>query len=164
MILSDDEVLKRLSSPSNLMNKLKNLSPKPKSNAMDLFIRPKIDEPKPSVPAATQPKPTDTTVPQDKTATLDTIIQNPQSQIELGLAHNKSISLLNRSIDLLSEKLDDVLPSRLPSVISATAKVVESIRKERAEASKSNRDREVHYHFYTPQQRKLEEFEVIDVN
>ena len=147
------------------MNQLAALSKrKPKSNAMDLFIRPKVDEPKPFVPAATQPKPTDTTVPQDKAATLDTIIQDPQSQIALGLAHNNSISLLNRSIDLLSEKLDDVLPSRLPSVIAVTAKVVESIRKERAEASKSNRDREVHYHFYTPQQRKLEEFEVIDVN
>lgn len=100
---------------------------------------------------------------ENKTTTLDSLIQNHESQIKLGLAHDKSLSLLSRSIDILGAKLDEVNASRLPAVVMAASKVVESIRKERLEARKTDKDREVHYHFYTPQQKKVEEFEIIDV-
>ncbi|MBI3334559.1 hypothetical protein HYZ97_03670 [Candidatus Pacearchaeota archaeon] len=93
---------------------------------------------------------------------IDDILNGSESQIKLSLAHDNALELLNRSVDILSEKLDDVRADRLPSVISAASKVVESIRKERNEVVK-NSDREVHYHFYTPQQRKVEDYEVIDV-
>ncbi len=163
MILSDEEVLKRLNSPMNLLNKLKTLSngATRRENAMDLFIKPKHQEVIPQIPLAV-PTPTNTQEP-DKPATLDSLIQNHESQIQLGLAHNNSIDLLNNSINLLRTKLDDVKAERLPSVILAASKTIESIRRERADAFKSNREREVHYHFYTPEQRKVEDFEIIEV-
>lgn len=165
MILSDEEVLKRLNSPSNLMNRLEELSrSSPSKTAMDIFFKKKPAPPKFDLinppPNETKPQAADT---DDENLTLDKIIHNPDAQIELGLAHNNAIKLLNNSIDQLSAKLDDVTPSRLPAAMVAASKVIESIRKERNEAFKNNKDREVHYHFYTPSQRKVEEYAVIDV-
>lgn len=95
---------------------------------------------------------------------VEELIKNSEDQIKLGLAHDNALSLLNKSVEALSAKLDDVKADRLPSVIAAANKVVESIRGERREATKNeNTEKEVHYHFYTPIQRKIEEFEVIEV-
>jgi hypothetical protein len=94
---------------------------------------------------------------------LSDILENHDSQIKLGLAHDKALELLNRSVDLLATKLDDVKADKLPSVISAASKTVESIRRERSEAFKNGKDKEVHYHFYTPIQKTIQQFEVIDV-
>ena len=168
MILSDDEVAKRLNSPLNLINRLAALGEdnnrkKESRNAMNLFIRLKQEAPKPSGPVQIPSIPANPINLEDQPATLDSLIQNHEAQIQLGLAHNNSIDLLNRSIGLLSAKLDDVKADRLPAVISTASKVVESIRRERAESAKNNREREVHYHFYTPQQKKIEDFEVIEV-
>lgn len=165
MILSDDEVLKRLNSPMNLLNKLKTLSSSKKNNAMDLFIRPRVTREeieKSAVPSPKLTTPTNTELPENGQPTLDSLIQNHEAQLQLGLAHNNSVKLLNDSIGMLAERLPGINPEKLPSVITATSKVIESIRKERNEASKNN-SRDVHYHFYTPQQRKIEDFEVIDV-
>jgi hypothetical protein len=94
---------------------------------------------------------------------LDNILDNTESKIRLGLAHDNALDLLNRSVEMLSAKLDDVRADRLPTVIAAASKTVESIRKERLEASKNEKDQEVHFHFYTPTQKPMSEFEVIDV-
>src|ERR1035437_4594096 len=93
---------------------------------------------------------------------LDDILGNSESQIKLGLAHDRALDLLNRSVEMLATKLDDVSPAKLPAVISAASKTVESIRRERAESSKNNKDQSVHFHFYTPEQRKMSDYEVID--
>lgn len=95
---------------------------------------------------------------------LDEILENHESQIKLGLAHDSALKLLGDSVALLSTKLEDVKTDKLPAVVTAASKVVESIRRERNEASKNNKDREVHYHFYTPQQRTIDEYKVIDVS
>jgi len=97
-----------------------------------------------------------------QSAKLDTILENPDTKIKLGLAHDKAIDLLARSIEVLSDRLNEVSPAKLPTVILAASKTVEGIRRERNENLRNNKDREVHYHFYTPQQRKVEDFEVID--
>lgn len=188
MIIKDDEAVKRLSSPINLMNQLKNLSsPNKRQSAMGLFgigrtaapeIK-KIDIESPRIStfnpfeskhsethlivtqlAAALPVPTPTNIPD---TTLDSILENTDSQIKLGLAHDNALSLLNNSVKLLSEKLDDVRADKLPAVIASASKVVESIRRERSESSKNGKDREVHYHFYTPQQKKVSDYEVIEV-
>ena len=78
-------------------------------------------------------------------------------------AHDNALSVLTDAVSELKLRLGEVKADKLPSVITATSKVVESIRRERNEAAKSGKDREVHYHFYVPQQKKLENFEVIDV-
>jgi hypothetical protein len=102
-------------------------------------------------------------LPEIPSETIDTILKSNESQIKLGLAHDNAVKLLNDSITALATKLDDVRADKLPSVISAASKTVESIRRERSEAAKNNKDREVHYHFYTPELRKMETYETIDV-
>lgn len=173
MIVNDDDAKKRLESPLNLINRLRNSSSR--SSAMSLFgigrkedKREEIKEVKVSFnPFQPQASSSLSVVPQstilEPPTKLNDILENSESQIKLGLAHDRALELLNRSVSLLSEKLDDIRADKLPTVVGAASKVVESIRRERNEASKNNKDREVHYHFYTPQQNKLSDYEVIDV-
>jgi len=162
MIIKDDSAVARLNSPLNLINQLKNLSnDRKKKDAMSLFG---INR---SPAAAAQisglkPRPIEQVIEKEE-AKLDDILQDSEAKINLGLAHDSALKLLNASLTLLSDKLPEVSASKLPSVIAAASKTVESIRKERNEAAKNNKDQEVHYHFYTPQQNKLENYEVIDV-
>lgn len=182
MIIKDAEAAARLNSPINLINRLRaakeNTNPK-KNNAMNLFGigQKKTDstqekkqeqkqeqkqfEPK-AAPSTFNPfePPVETPKPEE---TIDTILKNSDQQINLGLAHDKALKLLNNSLDMLTVKLDDMSVSKLPSVIAAVSRTVEGIRKERLEASKNNKDREVHYHFYTPEQKKLTDYQIIDV-
>ena len=188
MIINNSDVIKRLESPLNLINRLRSAgsSEKKKDSAMSLFginrsSSPKIEAQKPLATETAKPSfnpfeqksslpiKKDSSEPQaavtitERDTTLDNIIDNHDSQIKLGLAHDKALELLNNSVAMLATKLDDVKADKLPAVISAASKTVESIRRERAEASKSGKDREVHYHFYTPVQKTVSDFEVIDV-
>jgi hypothetical protein len=95
---------------------------------------------------------------------LADILENHESQIKLGLAHDKALDLLNNAVAALALKLEDVKADKLPSVISAASKTVESIRRERNEAAKNgSKDREVHYHFYTPIQKPVSDYNVIEI-
>src|SRR6266571_5140493 len=94
---------------------------------------------------------------------LNDILENPESQIKLGLSHDAALGLLLNSVNLLTERLSEVSANKLPAVIAAAGKTVESIRKERHEMNKDKNDREVHYHFYVPAQKSVEDYEVIDV-
>lgn len=188
MIINDEDALKRLSSPMNLINRLRRENGNGNSSrksAMSLFglDKNKIEIKKESsfnpfqaAPASseslavqskeTQPQPTSNlTAPPAgvQQPTLSNILENHESQIKLGLAHDNALALLNRSVDMLAAKLDDIRADKLPTVVSAASKVVEGIRKERSEAAKNQKDREVHYHFYTPQQKTISDYEVIDV-
>ena len=173
MIVKDSDASKRLASPMNLINKLKISSPK--NSAMSLFgIGRKIEEIKEEVKISFNPFqagnvlsiPAPIEEPQQipSLTKLDNILENHESQIKLGLAHDRALDLLNRSVELLSVKLDDVKADKLPSVISAASKTVEGIRRERNEANKNVKDREVHYHFYVPEQRKISDYEIIDIS
>lgn len=171
MIINDKEAAARLNSPMNLINRLRRDNGN-KNNAMSLFgigLRPqeKKDEIikssfNPFQQAKPEEKPAE--VPSaEPEPNIDTILKSNESQIKLSLAHDQALDLLNKSVAALSAKLDDVSAAKLPSVISAASKTVESIRRERAEASKNQKDHEIHYHFYTPQQKKVEDYEIIDV-
>jgi hypothetical protein len=173
MIINEQEAVARLNSPTNLINKLKNMTGAKRQSAMQLFgVGREKKEFLPALPAPFNPfqvqpqeainlpVPTPTNLPD---TTLDNILENHDSQIKLGLAHDNALVLLNNSVKMLADKLDDVKADKLPAVISAASKTVESIRKERSEASKNNKDREVHYHFYTPEQRKVSDYEVVEV-
>lgn len=181
MIINDKEASRRLDSPMNLINKLRQASSS-KNSAMQLFgigRQEVLSVNDYSVAAMTgekhpventsiafnpfQPEqpaqlPSETVEPN-----LDTILTDNESQIRLGLAHDNALDLLNKSVLALTLKLDDVKADKLPAVISAASKTVEGIRRERNEASKNGKDREVHYHFYTPEQKKISDYEVIDV-
>jgi hypothetical protein len=171
MIIDEDEAKKRLNSPLNLINQLKSrsINSSRPSAAMSLFGIGRAKEQKELEPSSPTPEITSPgtaispTIPIATKPTLDQILENNDSQIKLGLAHDNALALLNKSVELLASKLDDIKADKLPATISAASKVVESIRKERTEALKSGINKEVHYHFYTPQQRDISEFEVIEV-
>lgn len=111
------------------------------------------------IPANTQT----ISLPQTAPITTEHVLEESHAKIKLGLAHDNAISLLSESITRLRTDLERVDIEKLPAVINAAGKVVESIRRERNEVAKTGRDKEVHYHFYTPTQKKLEDYEVIDV-
>lgn len=174
MILNDKEAIKRLDSPINLVNRLRR-EVKSTNSAMSLFgLRPEnkqelvrhsfnpfdtktVDVPKPLLTIDADEAETESSV-------LDNIVENNDSQIRLGLAHDNALNLLNRSIEMLAVKLDDIKADKLPSVIAASSKTVESIRRERLEASRGENDKNVHYHFYTPPQKVLTDYEIIEVS
>lgn len=181
MIVNDKDALARLNSPMNLFNRLKaatDNSKTPRASAMGLFGLNKNGERErtgvsfnSSNKKAEANKETDTTA-QETTQILERhsegvkigdILSNAESQIKLTQAHDRALELLNNSVAELSLKLSEVPAAKLPGVIAAASKTVESIRKERNEAARSNKDREVHFHFYTPEQKKLNDYTVIDV-
>jgi hypothetical protein len=174
MIVNDKDAAARLSSPMNLINRMKNLSA-PRKSAMSLFIRPTIDitaagdddKAKVTFNPLKDNKTQDSSaveIVEEVRTTIDDISSDHDSKIALGLAHDNAIKLLNSSVSALSAKLDDVKADKLPAVIAAASKTIESIRRERNEAQKNSKDREVHYHFYTPQQKKLSDYAVVEVS
>lgn len=184
MLINDSAARQRLDSPMNLINKLRNSNGNnSRQSAMNLFGmgRPsaeklEIKEIKP-IEVKTEAKEEVkeiAIVPHfnpfaaknallPEAPKIEELIENSDSQMKLALAHDKALELLNNSVMMLSTKLEDVKADKLPGVITAASKVVDNIRRERNEAAKGGRDKEVHYHFYTPQQRKVSDYEVIDV-
>lgn len=187
MIISNEEAAKRLNSPGNLINKLRSATPK--NSAMGLFgvktnqtnqtkqednktelVRPRIfnpfeqkNETNIAVIEKNESPVTTPNSPSEQNPSISNLLSDSETQIKLGLAHDNALSLLNKSVDILTTKLDDIKADKLPSVISAASKVVEGIRKERNEASRNSKGQDVHYHFYTPVARKVEEYTIIEV-
>jgi ABC-type transporter Mla subunit MlaD len=159
MLIKDNDAVARLQSPLNLINKLR--SDGSRKSAMSLFIPPVTKKIEEVIPTFNPFKEEEKALTPSSPA-IEDLIKDSEQQVKLTLAHDKALELLNRSVDLLSAKLDDVRADKLPSVITSASKVVEGIRRERLERE-SDSDREVHYHFYTPTQKKITEYEVIDV-
>jgi hypothetical protein len=160
------------------MNKLKSMTNKPK-NPMALFGVGQKRESKPShssfepavVPAPIE-KPKDEPKEEPKIVSLvkealepkiDEILDDSEAKIKLSLAHDRAVELLTDSVAILINKLDDVKADKLPAVIMAASRTVESIRKERLESIKNQTNKEVHFHFYTPEQKSVEDYPVIEV-
>jgi len=182
MLISNDEALKRLGSPLNLLNKMRVSS---RSNAMNLFVPPsnnksKIEEP--AVPPFHNPfdkakqelvsdsaiipevlPNSESTAAKTAEPTLDALIANSDNDIKLALAHDTAIDVMVSAMQKVKGDMDNIKSDKLPSVITAASKVVEGIRKERNENSKTKIGRDVHLHFYTPTQKKLEDYKIIEV-
>ena len=192
MILEEKEAIERLNSPLNLINRISQhkIDSNPTFNgrrrAMSIFIPPttnsiidkitektteKITVKIPTISSnpfaprpALIPQQQQTEVSTKTNISLPDVVENGDSQIQLATAHDSALQLVNSTIRTISAKLPEIKPDRLPSVMIAAGRIVESIRRERSEAMKAGRDREVHFHFYTPQQKVIEDYEVIDVN
>jgi hypothetical protein len=184
MLVNDEAAKARLNSPLNLINKMKNTSSR--DGAMGLFGINRKDNPLDSHPETKileAEKPNEVkffnpfekkeqaltlVVKEHKTENqeprIDDLIDNHDTQIKLATAHDKALDVLTNSINMLKDKLDDIRPDKLPAVITATSKVVEGIRKERNEAARNGKDKEVHYHFYTPIQKRIESYDTIEVS
>ena len=94
---------------------------------------------------------------------LDNLLGNADSQIKLSLAHDKALGVLDQALDELKIKVSEIKPDKLPGVIAATSKVVDQIQRQRIDANKARGNREVHFHFYTPERKKVEDYEVVEV-
>lgn len=186
MIISDKDASARLNSPLNLINRMRSSSPR-NGSAMKIFtgnsskppaVQQSVHVPV-EVPAVIPETVQAESTPKEwvnpfKTAeeippssseepTLDDLLEDSAMNIKLATAHNNAVTLLHSSIEMLATKLDNVKADKLPAVIAAASKTIESIRKERNENAKSNKGKDVHYHFYTPIQKKLSDYEVIEV-
>ena len=161
----------RLNNPNNLMNRLRNglTAPVKKTQAMDLFIkREDSSSVNNSVNPASIPSvqiPATIPLPEESSSFVDDHIDDADAKIKLGAAHNDALDLLSASIASLKGKVTagEVHAKSLPAVIASASRVVSDIRKERLEREKNNKTENVHYHFYTPTQKKIEEYEIIDV-
>lgn len=93
-------------------------------------------------------------------------INDSDTKIKLALAHDNALDLLTKSINYLRTRLDsnDVKVSAVPGIMISSNKVISDIRKERLEREKARTGENIHYHFYCPNQRKIDEYEVIDVS
>lgn len=161
MLIKEDEVSKRLNNPLNLINQMKGSAlKKDKNNAMSIFIKPdthKLEQRENKEEAGDFSSGLETDV------TSDELIPDSEAKMKLALAHDKALEVMTRAIDVAGLKLDDIKAAQLPGVIVAMSKVVGNIRAERIERDKVNKGNDVHLHFYCPEQKKIDSYEVIDV-
>jgi len=181
MLVSDKDALARLHSSSNLVERLRTTSNR-RAGAMDLFksngniIRQittsnngSNNQPEKLVPSNWNPFGNHIAVVEEKPEIIqeqprtDDLIDNASNRIRLADAHNEALNVLVSSVKMLGTKLDEVRADKLPSVIAAASKTVESIRREQLELNKERRGQNVHFHFYEPKRKEISEFEVIDV-
>jgi hypothetical protein len=188
MIVSNDNAESRIHNPMNLINRMNDIRNKANSannrnSAMSLFgvrrgsasspiAEPlKANETAITIPTFVNPfEKVEETVteqvaisPVENHPRVEDLIDDSDNKVKLATAHNNALDLLNSAVKELKNNLENVGAAKLPGVITAASKVVESIRRERLEISKSGKDKEVHYHFYTPEVRKIEQYETIDV-
>jgi len=162
MLIDNSEAEKRLNNPLNLMNRLRvGISP-PKRQALALFTG----------GADRQETKVEVVIPESKVTTpLPSVefdsgsVNDSDAKIKLAVAHDSALDLLTSSIGVLRKKLgnDEIRVSAIPGIITSASKVISDIRKERLERDKVKGDQNVHYHFYCPNQRKIDEYEVIEV-
>jgi len=180
MILSDDDLKKRMTNPMNLLNKPKGNISSARENAMSLFIKPslsKVEEKKDSsvpVPALTPAKlisPFESLkqeeIPAKESALeigTDELIEDADARINLAAAHNNAIAVMNTAIGRVKNGIEDIDVRKLPGVITAMSRVVSEIQKTKLEHEKINKGTEVFHHFYMPEQKKIEAYEVIEVS
>lgn len=95
---------------------------------------------------------------------IDNLLDSADSKIELASAHNKAITLMGKAIEQLEEKLPYIKGEKLPSVIASLGKVVTDIRREQNDRNERNKDEITVIHFYCPEPRQMETFDVIEVS
>ena len=98
----------------------------------------------------------------DKPPLLDDILQNADSQIKLGSVHNQALEVLESAIREIKIRIPEMKADKLPSIITATSKVITDIRRERNESNKNGRQA-VNIILYAPEQKSLSDYEVIEV-
>lgn len=175
MLVNSKDAERRLNSPDNLLNRLRRESPRSVSakNAMSLFVRPDIQPPQP-IPAITpssiyipsnsepviEPEPDKT---EDKAAKQ--VLDDLALEIKRESIHSAALDVLSKSVYALGEKItagEIGKPKDLADIARKMSGIVTDIKKS-GEDNKDKDGKTVHLHFYTPERKKLSDFEVIDV-
>lgn len=206
MLLSEEEVQKRLTSPLNLMNRMAPAAPQnnttSRNTAMSLFglggsrinvpyVKPEVKEETKEVNEPTIPQHSTNLIPfnnpfietnsfirneialgatreepkseEPQAPRLEDLIDDSDTKVKMATLHSVALDTLNAAMNRLHCHIDAIHPEKLPAIITATGKVVESIRKERIELDKGGKEKNIHYHFYTPEQKSISDYEIIDV-
>lgn len=90
----------------------------------------------------------------------DDLIENADSRIKLSQVHNDALDAMGSLITRVKNDADNVSVKSIPALVTTLSKVVTEIRKEQLEEKKINKGTEVHHHFYMPEQRKLDSYEI----
>lgn len=183
MLINNDEVERRLNNPLNLLNRVKVGLSAPKKDAMSLFVPnggnketvTKVVEserievsfnpfPKNNAPTSFPVVPPKITSPLPEDFSADHV-NDSDAKIKLAVAHDDALDLLTASIASLKRKVDDneIKASSIPSIITSASRVITDIRKERLEREKDRGNENIHFHFYCPTQKTLEQYETIEV-
>lgn len=157
MIISEDSALERLASTDNLINRLSSLAAKAsvnanngKSKALSLFV----DRDDLSTRDELQ---------EDNIPSIDNLIANATEQIETASIEKKAVKILESALDELTIRLPDIRADKLPAIITSTSKMISDMRRDAVESVNKKRDANVHLHFYAPEQKKLADYDFIDV-
>lgn len=172
MLINNNEAEKRLNSPLNLMNRLRRESPSSRSarNAMSLFT--KKDDSSNSFNPFSRSE-TSISVPETKVITpevvnengspkLDDILDNAEDKVKMKLIHDNALDVLSASITQIKTRIPEINKAeKLADVATKMSKIVNDIRAERK--GDDGKTKQVHLHFYTPERKKLDEFESVEV-
>lgn len=180
MIISNEAANERLNNPMNLFNRVTSNQPNSAKRAMSLFVRPsepvlqpvqsqtEILPPKPFTNPF-KPKEVEVIVKEEAAEDVDPvslsdIVDSSDQKIKLELAHDEALATLVSAVQNLKSRIvSEENPSKLAAIAAQMGKVVDQIRNTKANAAKANEAKSTHYHFYTPEQKKLSDYQVIDV-
>lgn len=162
MLLTDEELQTRVSSNGNLLNRLglsidrsKVTVPALPASAIQKNI---IDVP--SIPSSIQQE--TLSAKKDKSLlTIDELITDVDTQIEIGHAQVKAISLLNKSLDKLTERLDEVeKPEKLARIAFNAHQIVFDNRRKFYEVEDNNKPQII---IYKPMMLNIDQMNVVEI-
>ena len=175
MLIQSDKGLERLSSGSNLFNRLRGgLESSKRNNSMGLFtrriensldaktqsaVKPALELPTFNTPAIIPevlPAETSTTAP---AVTADELLSDIDSKIKLEAVAKDALSCLHEAVVQLRNNINHMNPARLPDVATKMSKVIADIRERQGDRD----EKPVHLHFYAPERKKLEDYREVAV-
>jgi hypothetical protein len=167
MLVNNQEVEKRLSSPLNLLNRLRGGDRSPeRAKAMSLFGvgSKKVVEVEADFNPFKSSKGEIEEVSEDNSPnppTVDDLMGAADNKIKLEMVHNSALSVMSAAVSrigILVPTLDK--PEKLADIASKMSKIVGDIKDKNKTRGE---DKQVHLHFYTPNQKAITDYEVVEV-
>lgn len=179
MLINEDDFQRRINNPMNLLNKKGDR----KHGALSIFIKPSevVEEKKftPAFPLLKEDKVETEAVNKESLENIqeamavverkereirtDDILKDADANIRLAAVHSKALDIMHTAMHQLEEKMPEMKADKIPMIVSTLGKVITDIRKEQAERNKNQANENVHFHFYCPEPKKLDQYEVIEV-
>lgn len=187
MLINESDAATRLNSPLNLMNRLRreSVSSNKAKQSMSLFTGDRTESitkdnnfgrsqlhdfnPFPAPPQLTQSEVITPDAILESVATaaptpgqIDSLIDGLDIKLKQELIHRAAMQALESAVNSLNVRLPEIKhPEKLADVAGKMSKIVSDIRNDRKETGGKNKT--VHLHFYTPEQKKVADYNSIDV-
>lgn len=93
--------------------------------------------------------------------TIDDLVKTPENDIKLEAIHSNAMETLSAAMIEIKSRIPEV--SKVKDLADIAAKMSKIVTDIRAEKNKDNdQDQQVHLHFYTPERKKLSDFQTIE--